>query len=62
MSIPDELIKRMEGAAEPKEEGVKICVEAIQKLKTIEGVRGVHIMAVEWEEIVPSIVEKAGAR
>lgn len=62
MSIPDDLIKRMESAADPKEEGVKICVETIRKLKTMEGVRGVHIMAVEWEEIVPSIVERAGVR
>jgi methylenetetrahydrofolate reductase (NADPH) len=35
-------------------------VETINELKTIEGVRGVHIMAIEWEEMVPRIAEEAG--
>jgi len=35
-------------------------VELIQQLREIEGVAGVHIMAVAWEAIVPEIVEKAG--
>ena len=60
MSIPDELIGRMKGAEDPKAEGVKICIELIQQVREIEGIRGVHIMAVEWEAIVPSIVQEAG--
>jgi methylenetetrahydrofolate reductase (NADPH) len=35
-------------------------VEHIQQLKEIEGVAGFHIMAIEWEQKVPEIVEKAG--
>ena len=42
-----------------KQEGIKIAVETIQKLKTMKGVRGVHIMAIEWEEAVPEIVKQA---
>ena len=60
MSIPDELINRLEKATDPKEERIKICVETIEKLKKTEGIRGVHIMAIEWEEIVPEIVKRAG--
>jgi len=62
MDVPEELIKRMEGVPKDKqkEEGIKICVETIQKLKEMEGVRGVHIMAIEWEEAVGEIAEKAG--
>ncbi|UCD56449.1 MAG: methylenetetrahydrofolate reductase [Candidatus Hydrogenedentota bacterium] len=60
MSIPDELVDRMKGASDPKEEGVNFVVELINEVKQIEGIRGVHIMAVEWEEIVPTIVERAG--
>ncbi|MBI5118253.1 methylenetetrahydrofolate reductase [Candidatus Poribacteria bacterium] len=60
MSIPDALVERMKGASDPKEEGVKFVVELIQEVKQIEGIRGVHIMAVEWEEVVPTIVERAG--
>jgi 5,10-methylenetetrahydrofolate reductase len=43
-----------------REEGIQICIELIQRLKEIEGVAGVHIMAIEWEEAVKSIVEGAG--
>ncbi len=60
MMVPDELIRRMEGAEDKKAEGVKIAVEMIQALKEIKGVAGVHIMAIAWESIVPEIVEKAG--
>ncbi len=59
MKVPDELIRRMEGAADKKAEGVNVAVEMIQRLKEIRGVRGVHIMAIAWESIVPEIVEKA---
>ncbi|MGA1865045.1 MAG: methylenetetrahydrofolate reductase [bacterium] len=60
MSIPDDLIERMKGAEDPKAEGVEVCIEMIQQLREIPGIHGVHIMAVEWEEIVPEIVQKAG--
>lgn len=59
MSIPEELIARMKGAAEPKEEGVRLCVETIQQLRAVPGVRGVHIMPVNWEAIMPRVVEEA---
>ncbi|MBN1227444.1 MAG: methylenetetrahydrofolate reductase [Deltaproteobacteria bacterium] len=62
MDVPDEVVKRMSGVDKDKqpEEGIKICIESIQRLKDIEGVRGFHIMAIEWEEKVPEIVEKSG--
>lgn len=62
MEVPDEVIDRIKGAPKEKkaEEGINICVEAIQRLKGIEGVHGIHLMAIEWEEMVPIIVDKAG--
>ncbi len=62
IEVPDELVKRMADTPKEKqpEEGVKICIEQIQHLKEVEGVRGFHIMAIEWEEMVPEIVEKSG--
>jgi methylenetetrahydrofolate reductase (NADPH) len=39
-------------------EGIQICVDVINACKEIEGVHGVHIMAIEWEEAVDSIVKK----
>lgn len=62
MDVPDELIARIKGVEKEKrsEEGIKIAIETIQQLKEIEGVHGVHIMAIEWEEMVPRIAEQAG--
>ncbi len=62
MDVPDELIKRLKGAGKGKvaEEGIKIAVEQIQEMKEIEGVAGVHLMAIEWEHRVPEIVKMAG--
>lgn len=60
ISVPDEIVTRMEEAKNAKEEGVKIALEIIDRLKEIEGIHGIHIMAVAWEDIVPMIVEKAG--
>jgi methylenetetrahydrofolate reductase (NADPH) len=62
MDVPAELVDRM--AKTPKEkqaqEGIDICVETIKRVLDIEGVSGVHIMAIEWESAVPEIVERSG--
>ena len=62
MDVPDEIVKRMSGVAKEKqpEEGINICAETIQRLKQVEGVKGFHVMAIEWEERVPEIVERSG--
>jgi 5,10-methylenetetrahydrofolate reductase len=43
-----------------REEGIKICIDLIKQVREIEGVAGVHIMAIEWEEAVKPIAEGAG--
>ncbi len=62
ITIPDEIIKRMEGVTKEQSavEGLKICQETIQELRELKGVHGIHIMAIEWEEKVPEIVQSAG--
>jgi len=62
MDVPDDVVKRIAGVPKENqaEEGINICVESIQRLKEVEGVSGFHIMAIEWEEKVPEIVERAG--
>ena len=64
MDVPEPVIKRMAGVAKEKaaEEGIKICLETIAELRQIEGVRGVHIMAIENEEKVAELVEAAGLK
>ena len=62
MDVPKELIDRLSGVAKDKqaEEGINIAVESMERLKECKGVAGFHIMAIEWEEKVPEIVERAG--
>jgi len=62
MDVPDEIVKRLADTPKEKqaEEGINICVEAIQRIKEMKGVKGFHVMAIEWEEKVPEIVERAG--
>lgn len=62
MDVPDDVVKRLADTPKEKqaEEGINICVEAMQELKEVEGVAGFHVMAIEWEEKVPEIVERVG--
>ena len=63
MDVPQEIVDRMAGVEKgpaSHAEGKKLAVEMIKELAEVEGVAGVHIMAVEWEEAVPEIVETAG--
>jgi methylenetetrahydrofolate reductase (NADPH) len=62
MDVPDEIIARLAGVEKKKQaqEGIDICVEHIQRLKEVEGIAGFHVMAIEWEEKVPEIVERSG--
>jgi methylenetetrahydrofolate reductase (NADPH) len=62
MDVPDSVVERLQGVSkeEVPREGVKLCIDIINQLREIEGVAGIHIMAIEWEEVVPEIVEAAG--
>ena len=62
IDVPHAILARLAGVPKEKQadEGIKICVEQIEELKEEEGIRGFHIMAIEWEEKVPGIVEMAG--
>ncbi|OPX39212.1 MAG: 5,10-methylenetetrahydrofolate reductase [Desulfobacteraceae bacterium 4484_190.2] len=62
MDVPASLIKRLQGAGKGKVagEGIKFAIEQIEEFKEMEGVAGVHLMAIEWEHRVPEISELAG--
>lgn len=62
MDVPDDIIKRLQGAEKGKvaAEGIKIACEQIEEFKEMKGVHGVHLMAIEWEHKVPEIAEQAG--
>lgn len=62
MDVPEGLIKRLNDTPkdEVADEGIKICLEIIEQVRTIKGIAGIHIMAIEWEHKVPEIIEAAG--
>lgn len=60
MRVDKTYLKRMEEAEDKKEEGIKITLEIIKKLREFPKIAGIHIMTVEWESIIPRIVEEAG--
>jgi methylenetetrahydrofolate reductase (NADPH) len=60
--IPDAFIARMEKAADPAQEGVRICAELIEELATIPGVAGVHIMAPGNDAAIPEVIAAVSAK
>lgn len=58
--IPDAVIARLEGAADQKREGKRLCIDIIDEVKEIEGVAGIHVMAYRQEEYVAEIVHESG--
>ena len=63
MDVPDWVLKRLEGLSKEDQQkaGLDICVEIANQVREIEGVRGLHIMAVSWPAAVPQVVSDAGA-
>jgi methylenetetrahydrofolate reductase (NADPH) len=60
LHIPDPIIKRLAGASDGAREGRNLCIELIQELREIRGVRGIHLMAYRQEESVAEIVDRSG--
>ena len=58
--IPDEVIKRLDGAQNQKAEGKRLCIDIMQQVREIKGVAGVHVMAYRQEEYVAEIVHESG--
>jgi methylenetetrahydrofolate reductase (NADPH) len=57
--IPDNLLARLEGAANPNEEGHRICFELLEALVAMPGVAGAHVMAPGNETAIPEILLEA---
>ena len=58
--IPDAVVKRLAGAADPAAEGRQLCIDIIQEVRTLKGVHGVHVMAFRQEHTVAEIIQRSG--
>ena len=62
MDVPQEIVDKMRGLSKEDCEkyGVDLCCEIANKVRSIEGVRGLHIMAVSWPDAVPKVAQNLG--
>ena len=60
VDVPDDLVNRMKSACDPQAEGLKIAIELVNAVKKIPGIRGVHLQAIESEQVLPEVVRAAG--
>lgn len=60
MRVPDSYLDRMRAAPDAASEGKAIALELIERLRGIEGVAGIHLMSVGWEDVVPELAKAAG--
>ncbi|MGH7088886.1 MAG: methylenetetrahydrofolate reductase, partial [Stellaceae bacterium] len=58
--IPDAVIERLERAADPRSEGVRICAELMQQLAAIPGIAGAHVIAPQNPSAIPAAITQAG--
>ena len=59
VDVPDQIIKRLEGAKDQKEESKKICIELIDNFRNIQGVKGIHLMGHRKEEVISEIIKES---
>lgn len=57
--VPDGFVKRLEGAKNPREEGIRICAEVIRTMSEIPGIAGVNIMAARDLSTIPTVIDVA---
>ena len=60
VDLPDELYNRMVKSEDPKVEGFNIALELISEIKKVKGVHGIHVTALFWEDIIPSLIRDSG--
>ena len=56
INIPEHIITRIEKSKDEKLEGIKICVELIEKYKLIKGVSGIHLMGYKQEQEIANVI------
>jgi methylenetetrahydrofolate reductase (NADPH) len=60
MRVSETVVERLAKAEDAREEGKKLGQELIQSLAEIEGVAGVHVMTIAWEEAIPEVLAGVG--
>ena len=54
--VPEDIINRLENSSDEKSEGIKICIELIEKYQLITGVNGIHLMGYQQEQDISKVI------
>jgi methylenetetrahydrofolate reductase (NADPH) len=62
VEIPQSIIDRLSPLSKEDQAkaGLDLCCEVANQVREIEGVRGLHVMAVNWPDAVPQVVKNLG--
>ena len=60
VQIPESIIERLAGAADPLQEGVCIAAEQVKAAQAL--CQGVHMMAIRREDLIPQILDLASIK
>lgn len=60
--IPKSVIRRLEQAADPQQEGIRICAEKMQEIAEIPGVSGINLMTTGDPSAITAAIEASGLR
>ncbi len=60
--IPEGIVTRLERSADPRSEGMKICIELMRELAETPGVAGVHVMAPQNHAALADVIAASGVR
>jgi methylenetetrahydrofolate reductase (NADPH) len=58
--VPNKVIRRLEQARDPEQEGVAICSELLQELGEVPGVSGANLMTPGDPATIPAAIQTAG--
>ena len=59
VNVPNKILKRLEQSKDQQKESKKICLELIHHFKEIDGVKGVHLMGHNKEQIISEIIQES---
>jgi methylenetetrahydrofolate reductase (NADPH) len=57
--VPKSVIQRLDQAADPEQEGIRLCAELLQEMKEIPGVSGVNLVTPGEIETIPAAIHAA---
>jgi methylenetetrahydrofolate reductase (NADPH) len=60
--MPDAVIRRLDQASDPEQEGIRLCAELLQELKEIPGVSGANVLTPGNVATIPTVIRAAGLR